>query len=278
MNEETLDIDRYFARIGFTGPCAPDLATLRALHERHPRAIPFENLDPLLGRPIELTLPALESKLIRSHRGGYCFEQNLLFWNVLEQIGFQVSGLSGRVLWNRSINDITPQTHMLLRVEIDESTYLADVGFGGTTLTAPLKLVLDEEQETPHERFRLRDGPLGFLLEAKLANVWSPLYQFDLSPQFPVDYSITNHFLGTHENSHFRRDLFVARPGADGTRFALRNNRFSKLAPTAPAEIQYLTSVQEATQILDEIFGIHLPDPIRFATIWERFLSVSAPQ
>ena len=92
-------IDDYLARIGFRGSVEPNFATLAALHFQHVNAIPFEGLDPLLGLPVNLDLGTLQRKLVHSRRGGYCFEQNILFKAVLETIGFKVTGLTARVLW-----------------------------------------------------------------------------------------------------------------------------------------------------------------------------------
>ena len=94
-----IDLEAYFSRIGYSGPREPTLDTLRALHWHHPLAIPFETLDPLLGRPVRLELGALERKLVAERRGGYCFEQNLLFAHALEALGFAVTKLVGRVVW-----------------------------------------------------------------------------------------------------------------------------------------------------------------------------------
>jgi arylamine N-acetyltransferase len=47
-----LDLDPYFARIGYSGPSVANLSTLQELHALHPVAIVFENLDVLLKRPI----------------------------------------------------------------------------------------------------------------------------------------------------------------------------------------------------------------------------------
>jgi len=72
----------------YAGPRAPTLDTLRTLHELHPQAIAFENLDPLLRRPVRLDAWAIEDKLIRAHRGGYCFEHNMLLLRVLVDLGY----------------------------------------------------------------------------------------------------------------------------------------------------------------------------------------------
>ena len=87
----------YLARIGFGGTVEPNLATLSAIHAAHVDAIPFEGFDPLLRRPVNLDLASVQEKLVDSRRGGYCFEQNVLFKAALEAIGFKVTGLSGRV-------------------------------------------------------------------------------------------------------------------------------------------------------------------------------------
>ncbi|QTF93484.1 arylamine N-acetyltransferase [Halomonas sp. BM-2019] len=94
-----IDPAAYRARIGHEGELSPTLETLRRLQARHVAAIPFENLDILLGRGIDISPRAVETKLIGARRGGYCFEQNALFKRVLEAIGFQVEGLLARVLW-----------------------------------------------------------------------------------------------------------------------------------------------------------------------------------
>lgn len=92
-----LDLDAYFARIGYRGLHSPTLAVLHQLVRAHVEAIPFENLDVLRQVPIELSADALEAKLVGQRRGGYCFEQNGLLLLVLEAMGFEVTPLSARV-------------------------------------------------------------------------------------------------------------------------------------------------------------------------------------
>ena len=64
------NIDAYFERIGFSGSIAPTLQTLEQLHQLHPAAIPFENLDSLTDVPVRLELRNLEQKLLFERRGG----------------------------------------------------------------------------------------------------------------------------------------------------------------------------------------------------------------
>src|SRR5579863_5799708 len=87
------DLDAYLARIGYSGPRTPTLDTLESVHALHPAAIPFENLNPLLGWPVALDADSLHTKMIACNRGGWCFEHNTLFRHALEALGFRVTGL-----------------------------------------------------------------------------------------------------------------------------------------------------------------------------------------
>ncbi|MBV9568444.1 MAG: arylamine N-acetyltransferase, partial [Hyphomicrobiales bacterium] len=220
-----LDIEAYFARIGYSGTPSADLSTLRDLHALHPAAIVFENLDPLLGRPVPLDLPALQEKLVVGRRGGYCFEQNTLFKGVLEQLGFSILPLAARVRWMAPDGaPPNPRAHMLLRIELDEGDYLADVGFGGLLASAPLRLVTDVEQETPSAVLRLIESEGFVTLQTRLASDWRDVYRFTLEPQFPIDFEVANWFTSTHPHSRFRNALMVQRLTPQG-RVSLLNRR-----------------------------------------------------
>jgi N-hydroxyarylamine O-acetyltransferase len=251
------DIDAYFERIGFAATASDDLATLEALHRLHPMAIPFENLSTLLREPIPLDTPALLAKLVARRRGGYCFEHNQLFADVLRTLGFDVTALAARVVWGRVSESLGPRTHMVLRVRVGTEDYLSDVGFGGLTLTGPLRFRLDDEQSTPHESFRFvhRDGELE--IEALIGGEWRPLYRFDLQEQLPIDFEVLNHFVATHPSSHFLTTLVAARRTTDG-RYALKNNELA-VYRGASKEERTLGSAAEIGRVLAETFGIELP-------------------
>ncbi len=146
----------------------------------------------MLKWPVRLDAPSLQQKLVRAGRGGYCFEQNLLLSHVLNGLGFNVSGLAARVLWNAPEGTITAGGHMLLRIDLDGKPYVADVGFGVLTLGAPLWLEPDIDQATPHEPFRLIRAGQDFVMQAKLGETWKALYRFDLQEQLLPDYEVTN--------------------------------------------------------------------------------------
>jgi N-hydroxyarylamine O-acetyltransferase len=256
---DELDLDRYFDRIGYTGSARADLATLRALTELHPAAIPFEAIDVFLGRrPVDLSLRAIQAKLIAGGRGGYCFEQNGLLKRVLSAIGFTVEGLIGRVLWMRPPEAPPyPLTHMALRVTIDGERWLADVGFGSCTAGAPLRFdALGVPQPTRHETFRLMHQGAWTLLEAQLPDGWHPAYILSPEPALDVDYIAANWYTSTHPDSTFRHELRVAMTTPD-RRATLLNNRLTVRRAEGPAERRFL-SEPELADALISTFGLRL--------------------
>jgi N-hydroxyarylamine O-acetyltransferase len=256
---EEANLAAYLRRIGYEGNTAPTLATLRAIHYGHATSIAFENLTPLLRQPVRLDLPTLLEKLVYGGRGGWCFEQNLLLSYALRALGFRVSGLAARVRWNVPDEVVTARGHMLLRVELDEGTYVADVGFGGLTLTAPLRLAPGQTQKTPHEPFRLVEHGTGYAMEAQLGEEWRSLYTFDLQEQHQVDYEVSNWYLATNPRSHFLSSLIAARPDA-GRRYALRNNQLSIHHRDGQSERRTLMSVAELCAVLERDFRLSLPE------------------
>jgi N-hydroxyarylamine O-acetyltransferase len=256
---EVPDLDLYAARIGYDGNFSASLETLRALHRLHPQAIAFENLTPLAGEVPALELPALERKLVGQRRGGWCFEHNLLFQAVLRKAGFAVTGLAARVLWGAQPQSEAPRSHMLLRVTADGEPWLVDVGFGGLTLTAPLRLVAGEVQATPHESFVLRQEADAYRLCALLPQGEAALYRFDFAPQLPVDYDYANWYLATHPSSPFVKGLFAAR-SVDSGRHALLNGEYSWRPLQGPAQRRQIEQVAALRVLLDEAFGIDLPE------------------
>ncbi len=255
----SFDPAAYFARIGYTGPRAASLEVLSDLHRLHPAAIAFENLTTLLGLTPSLDIDAIAEKMLRAGRGGYCFEHNTLFAAVLRALGFEVRALAARVLWGRPEGPPSARTHMLLEVEAGGLTHLADVGFGGLTLTAPLALSPGLPQPTPHERFRLRDGGGGFVLEAEIERAWRPLYWFDRHVHLDVDFDVLNHYVATHASSSFPRRLYAARALPD-RRLALLDNRLTVHGRGAASQSRSLNSVAALRIALAEEFGIALPD------------------
>ncbi|MFD9697901.1 arylamine N-acetyltransferase [Lentzea sp. NPDC059081] len=192
---ETVDLDAYFARTG-----ASASSSLTELHEAHVRAIPFENIDVMLGRVPSLDLGDIQDKMLRSRRGGYCYEHQLLFTAVLERLGYTVARRMSRVMTG-------PRTHMMSIVD----DHLVDVGFGAGMLH-PMPLadgVVVDQAGWPH---RLRREGRRWVLEKQSADGWDLRHAFEPDvDQLPVDYQAANHYVATHARSPFSRQLVVMR-------------------------------------------------------------------
>jgi N-hydroxyarylamine O-acetyltransferase len=256
-----MNLDAYYKRIGFDGPAEVSLNVLKELHLLHPKSIPFENLNPFLGIPVKLDLESLHKKLIQDGRGGYCFEQNLLFKEVLQTMGFRVMGLAARVLWNRDETEITSRGHMLLLVEAEEKQYIADVGFGGLGTTAPLLLEPDIEQQTPHELYKIEESFGEYILRSFMKGEWKALYRFGMEEHFLQDYEVTNWYLSNHPESHFVTGLIAARPEIDpARRYALKGNQLSIHTLEEGTEKRTLNTADELKEVLENYFRIRLPD------------------
>lgn len=197
-----LDVDAYLERIGLPGP-APGL---HALHEAHVRAIPFENLDPVLGRTPELDLAAIADKLVTRRRGGYCYEHALLFAAVLQRSGYAVSRRMSRVQPHRA----GPRTHMMLVATERGVDHLVDVGFGAGML-APMPLRDGAVVSQAGWDHRLVQDGSRWTLEKRVGDRWEPLHAFDGTAALPVDYEVANHYVATHPHSPFSTRLVVMR-------------------------------------------------------------------
>ncbi len=253
-----IDLDAYFARVGYHGPREPTLQVLSELERLHPAAIPFESLDPLLGRGVRIDPASLEAKLVRGGRGGYCFEQNGVFWRVLTALGFKVTPLSARVRWMAPENaPLGPLSHMLLKVDLESEAFLCDVGFGGQSPTAPLRMVADLEQDTPHGTYRLVDKEAALELQMRLPDRWAALYRFNLEPRLVADYEVANWFTSTHPTSRFTNGLIVSL-APEGRRLNLLDLGLTTYATDGRVEERIIGSPEELHGVLTSEFGLRV--------------------
>ena len=273
VNKTKFNLDGYFKRIGYVGSTDPTLETLRSIHLRHAQSIPFENLNPFLRLPVVLDIDSLYQKLVLDGRGGYCFEHNLLLTEVLKSMRYSVKGLGARVLWNTPEGIVTARGHMLLLVEIDHDYFIADVGFGGLTLTAPLALIPNLEQDTPHEKFKLIQIANDYVLQAKVQGAWKRIYSFGLQENFLIDYEVTSWYLSNHPTSHFVNGLIAALPFENG-RHTLRNNDFATHYLDGSHERKRFDNVADLQFTLETTFGIRLPQIPSIDSSLERIIQV----
>jgi N-hydroxyarylamine O-acetyltransferase len=247
------DLAAYLQRIALQQQPAADRDGLRTLQRAHRLAIPFENLDMALGRTIEIDSDPVFDKLVTRARGGYCFEQNRLFLDALDALGFEARPLLARVVL-LGAEPVPPQTHTLSLVTFRDADgrveeWIADPGFGGS-YAPPMPLVEGETAEAPDGAlYRLARDPLhGWMLSRNGrkettdgrgdASGWQDQYAFSLAPVFPVDLAVSSHYVQTSPASSFANRLVVNAPLPHG--FAqIRNRSYSRAnaEETTAAEI-----------------------------------------
>ncbi|MEE6136686.1 arylamine N-acetyltransferase [Mycobacterium sp. 050128] len=258
----TLDLTAYFDRISYGGAVEPTLEVLQGLMTAHTQTIPFENLDPMMGVPVDDLGPdALIDKLVYRRRGGYCYEHNGLLGYVLAEVGFRVRRLTGRVIWMLAPDAAVPaQTHTVLAVTFpgSQGSYLVDVGFGGQTLTSPIRFEIGNTQQTTHEPYRLEDRGDGLVLQAELRGEWQSLYEFTTQTRPQIDLQMGSWYVSTNPASHFVTGLMVARVSGD-TRINLsgRNLAIHRDGGTEKIVLEDAAAVIDA---LSDRFGINIDE------------------
>ena len=259
-----MDLPAYLQRIGHQGGIDATPDTLAALARGHALTIAFENIDAFLGLRVSLDPAEVFDKLVRRGRGGWCFEQNLLLGEALRSLGFDVTDLAGRVLWGRDLDAVTPRTHRALLVRIDGRDWLADVGFGGQTVTGALELASREVQQVGHDHFRLDTSDGEHLLSVRIRGEWLPMYRFDLQPQWPVDFEAANFQLCMDPASHFTQRLTLSLAAIDG-RHAMRGRELAFHAATGHTSRRDVGGADEALKVMQQVFGLQLDASTRAA-------------
>lgn len=262
MSDHRLDLDAYFERIGYGGRVHADLETLRAIVAHHGRSVPFENISVQLNQGVSLALNDIEEKLVHRRRGGYCFEQNSLLLGVLGQVGFNVTPLSARIRSSSPRDVVPPRTHLFLKVDIDGAPWLADVGVGGLTPTAPLRMDTQEPQPTSHETHRIvheeGHGQSLWFHQVLVGEQWIDVCDFTGEQMHPIDRELANWWTSMHPMSKFRLNLLVALAGEDGTRRGIQNDRFTRRRGATVLETYALTSQAQLREVLAREFGLVL--------------------
>jgi N-hydroxyarylamine O-acetyltransferase len=261
MSGDAFDRNAWFTRIGYDGPPDLTLETLQRLVFAHAHAIAYESLDIILGRVPALNVPALEQKMLRGRRGGYCFEQNMLFRAGLRDLGFRIVNLQGRVVRGLPIDAPRAAIHMLLRVELPEGSYLADVGFGNLAPTAALLLAPEVEQPTPHETMRFIDVNGELTLQSRIGQSWEHIYRVVPYPRHDAEYEVANWYTATHPDQPYGSNLIAARPVPGGGRVTLFNRRLKLRHADGTSDVRFIDGTDELNSILREQFDIFLSDP-----------------
>jgi len=250
-----MEAKAYFERIGYGGGIRPSPEVLRRLHRRHLLSIPFENLDVHLGRPIILSENAFYDKIIKHHRGGFCYELNGLFASLLDQLGYKVSMLSARVAGKSG--EFSPNfDHMTLLVQLKQP-WLVDVGFGDS-FTEPKQLDVSGPQADREREYRFTRKNGWTLLSRRLRRkgVWEPQYMFGPRPRKLEDFVPRCRWQQTSPKSHFRKGRICTRLTSNG-RLTLTDTKFTVTRAGTRIE-RLLKNHEEFSVLLRRHFGIDL--------------------
>jgi N-hydroxyarylamine O-acetyltransferase len=277
-----LSLTAYLKRLGLAEAPSADAAGLAAVQRAHRLAIPFENLDIPLGRGVRIDSGSVFDKLVTRRRGGYCFEQNRLFADMLAALGLASRPLLARVRLGADGDVHPPRTHVLLLAEVSGAPWIADAGFGGSYVP-PLPLHDKAETVTPdgarHRLRRLEGGLAGeWLLEragppaatdgrGQPHGDWQPQYSFDLAHVAHDDLEQANHWTSTRPDTRFTTLHIASLALEDG--FAALTDRRLSITRGGASETRELGDAAAWRGALGETFAIALAeDQVAALPLW----------
>jgi N-hydroxyarylamine O-acetyltransferase len=250
-----VNVDAALDRLRYTGSRAPTAETLRSLHRAFLEAVPFENLDICAGVPISLDPARIYEKIVVRRRGGFCYECNGLFADLLAALGYTILRLSARMALD---GEIGPEfDHRVLLARLDREM-LADVG-NGDSVRDPLPLEGGETSEVEGVTYRVGHCGEDYALYYREAgSEWLPRFLFSRTPRAQADFSEMCEVHQTAPDSIFTRRRLATIATRDG-RITLTGNR---LIETRGAERRErdLRSDAEIVACLRTHFGIELPN------------------
>jgi N-hydroxyarylamine O-acetyltransferase len=225
-----MNLNKYLSRIGIAETdVRPDIETLKRLQYQHLLHVPFENLDIHWKRPIVLETDRFYEKIVESGRGGFCYELNGLFNDLLIAVGYHTHLISGRVYGPGKVPG--PEfDHMAIVVMVGNEEYLADVGFGDF-IAGPLKIDPSSEQVDREGIFIVRLTEHGsFEVEKKDGDGWKPECLFGRNAHALSEFAGMCEFHQHSPESHFTKGKVCSILTADGrktltdTKFIVKSN------------------------------------------------------
>ena len=196
-------IEKYLLKIGYQGDRRVSRDTLRELQSLHLQHIPYENLDILNGRLLSLEPDDLYNKMILHRRGGYCFELNGLYKELLASMGYQVTQYAGRYLNKPGLGRL--RKHRVLVVDIDATRFITDVGYRSEQPRCPLELKTDVVQTDGVSDYKLRMDPFygWVIMQKEEGKEWRDIYAFTEEPQLDMDFIMPSFYCERHPDSPF---------------------------------------------------------------------------
>ncbi len=228
--------EKYLCRIGIKNTdLAPSLKNLKLFQKQHLLHVPFENLDIHWKRAIVLDTESFSRKILEENRGGFCYELNGLFYQLLQEIGFQSKTISARVS-NGKGGFGAEFDHLAILTKIDGEEYLVDVGFGSFT-AEPLKFVLDTEQNDENGVFSIRKFDEDYFeVVKKEGNEWKSEYIFMTLQRDLAEFTEMCQFHQASSESHFTQGKVCSLMTIDG-RKTLTDSKFIKTKNGQKTEI-----------------------------------------
>jgi N-hydroxyarylamine O-acetyltransferase len=257
-----MQIDAYLERIAYDGPVRADLGTLRALHRAHLLAIPYENLDVQLGRPVSIERAPIFEKMVTNRRGGWCYETNGLFGWALAELGFKVRRSAAAVMRETS-GDSAIGNHLVLKVDLEEGIYLGDVGFGDGPLD-PIRVAPGAFASHGFD-FAVSREPGGWWRLHNHRGGGAPSFDFNLEPADEALMAKKCDWLQSAPDSMFVQNTVCQRHTADGLAI-LRGRVLRALIPAGQAD-RLIRDADDYVAVLDKVFGLRLPEA---ASLWPK--------
>ncbi len=251
-----MSVETYLSRIGLDGrECKADAESLCLLQRSHLLTVPFENLDIHWKRPIVVDTTKFYKKIVGEKRGGFCYELNGLFNELLVSLGFKTRLISARVF---NGTEYGPEyDHATIIVTIGDEEFLADVGFGDFA-AEPLRFVLDEEQEDATGIFVIRKFDDDYLEVAKRdGDGWKSQYIFKDIARELSEFAEMCDFQQYSPDSHFTKGKVCSLMTENGRR-TLTNDKFIITTNGQKKETSVM-SEEMFDRILREHFGIESP-------------------
>lgn len=245
----------YLERIGMTSAdVSHTYEFLKALQQNHICTVPYENLDILNGKPIDLSKEALFDKIVTKHRGGYCFELNGAIMHLLRELGFESKSYFGRFL--KGETDIPVRRHRVIVTACEKKRYVMEVGIGIEAPRVPLLLEEGIEQKCGNASFCFtKDAFLGWVLNEKINGEYKPYYAFTEEEQLDIDFIQPSFYCEKHPQSPFNKSPMVAIKTPNGRR-AVNDHDYKVFESDALIHIEENVTDARLYEILKTDFGI----------------------
>ena len=249
-----MNIQLYFERINYEGLTDTTFEVLSKLQELHLMNVPFENLD--IQNNTKIDLDNLFNKIVVRKRGGFCYELNGLFYQLLKEIGFTVKMVSAKV-YTKKKSYSAEFDHMALIVSTEDDHYLVDVGFGEFACS-PLEIEPGKEAVDLRGIFKVEvfDDNYKVVKKKNVEGEFVPEYMFSEKERQIEEFYPMCYYHQTSKESHFTQKRICSLPTHYG-RITLTGNTL-KITEKEIVTERTLNNEQEVQQVLRNYFGIEL--------------------